>query len=114
MLVVNRFEVPEEDEQGFVDRGKAALAALGACPGFVRGRLGRALDERERWVLTTEWESVGTYRRALSNFDVKMYGTPLLAAALPEASAFEVLLDASPGEVAEHGGDLAPDGPRGG
>lgn len=112
MLVVNRFDVAEDGEELFLEQGKAALTALGACRGFVRGRLGRAVDEPGRWVLTTEWESIGTYRRALSNFDVKMYGTPLLAAALPEASAFEVLLDASDGAVAEHGGDLAADAPR--
>ena len=41
----------------------------------------------------TEWASVGAYRRALGNYDVKLYATPLLAQALDRPSAFEELLD---------------------
>ncbi|GLZ79403.1 hypothetical protein Afil01_42100 [Actinorhabdospora filicis] len=110
MLVVNRFDVPEGGEETFLQQGEAALTALSARPGFLRGRLTRAMDEPGRWCLVSEWESVGSYRRALSNFDVKMYGTPLLAAALPEASAFEVRLEATPGELRAFEGDLAPGG----
>lgn len=91
MLVVSRFAVPEDRAGDFAARGAAALAALAARPGYLRGRLGRALDEPLDWCLVTEWESVGAYRRALSAYEVKLHATPLLAQSRPEPSAFEVL-----------------------
>ncbi|OLB76295.1 MAG: antibiotic biosynthesis monooxygenase [Actinobacteria bacterium 13_2_20CM_2_71_6] len=97
MLVVNRFVV-EGDDAEFRARAGAALAVLGARPGYVRGQLGRAYDDPSRWTLVTEWESVGAYRRALSAYDVKVEATPLLAESLDEPSAFEILAQAVPGE----------------
>jgi heme oxygenase (mycobilin-producing) len=49
----------------------------------------------------TEWESVGTYRRALGAFDVNVNATPLLAESLDEPSAFEELASAEPGGSVE-------------
>ncbi|MQA25719.1 MAG: antibiotic biosynthesis monooxygenase [Micromonosporaceae bacterium] len=92
MLVVNRFRVA--DEPGFVERAHTALAALSACAGFDRARLGRSADDPALWCLVTEWRSVGAYRRALSAYDVKLHATPLLAESLEEPSAYEVLADA--------------------
>jgi len=97
MLVVTRFVVLDDGVSAFTERAHAALAALAACPGYLRGRLGRAFDEPAQWTVVTEWQSVGAYRRALSNFDVKMYATPLLAQSLDEVSAFEVLAEVAPG-----------------
>ena len=42
-------------------------------------------------MLTTQWEHVGAYRRALSAYDVKLGAVPLLSRALDEPSAFEVV-----------------------
>jgi hypothetical protein len=97
MLVLNRFVIEPDAADGFVERAHAALAALAACRGYRSGRLTRALDEPAHWVLATEWESVGTYRRALGAFDVKVHATPLLAECLDEPSAFETLAAAEPG-----------------
>lgn len=80
-----------------MERAHAALGALAARPGYLRGRLARALDEPANWTIVTEWESVGAYRRALSAYEVKVHATPLLAEALDEPSAYEVLADAAPG-----------------
>jgi hypothetical protein len=107
VLVVNRFVVPGDDAD-FRARAGAALAALGACPGYVRGRLGRAYDDPTAWTLLTEWASVGSYRRALSAYDVKVNATPLLATSQDEPSAFEVLAELAPGgEVVTADSDLA-------
>jgi heme oxygenase (mycobilin-producing) len=102
MLVVSRFVISSDallggSADGFVDRAHTALTVLAACKGYLRGQLGRSLDEPDHWTLVTDWESVGAYRRALSSFDVKMYATPLLAQSLDEPSAYEVLADAAPG-----------------
>ena len=88
MIVVSRFDT---DAQGFEERARAALDVLSGRPGFVRGRVGRAADDPAAWVLTTEWESVGSWRRALSSYEVKVVATTLLAEGRDEVSAFEVV-----------------------
>jgi quinol monooxygenase YgiN len=108
MLVLNRFLVPPDTLDGFQEQAHAALAALAQCPGYLSGRLTRALEDTASWTLVTEWESVGAYRRALGAFDVKVNATPLLARSLDEPSAFETLAAAGPGEtVAITGSDRA-------
>ncbi len=101
MLVMNRFLVEPDVAEAFLERAHAALAALAARPGYQRGRLTRSLDEPQHWCLITEWESVGTYRRALGAFDVKVHATPLLAESLDEPSAYETLALAAPGGAVE-------------
>jgi heme oxygenase (mycobilin-producing) len=97
MLVTNRFVVDTDAAGSFLERAHTALAALAARPGYRRGQLLRALDDPRRWCLVTEWESVGTYRRALGAFDVRIHATPLLAESIDEPSAYEPLATAEPG-----------------
>ncbi|SCL67944.1 Antibiotic biosynthesis monooxygenase [Micromonospora citrea] len=97
MLVTNRFVVDVDVADGFTERAHAALAALAARPGYLRGQLVRALDDPRHWCLVTEWESVGAYRRALGGFDVKVTAVPLLAESVDEPSAYEALAAAAPG-----------------
>lgn len=110
MLVVSHFEAGAPD---FVARAHAAMTALAARPGYLRGQLGRSLDEPAHWCLVTEWESVGAYRRALSAYDVKLSASPLLAESMDLPSAFEVLghTDDS-GTIVEAPSDRAPDASR--
>ena len=81
-------EAPER----FQDRAAEALRVLAACPGFLGGSLSRAADDESDWLLLTEWESVGAYRRALGNYQVKLVATPVLGRAEDRPSAFEPLL----------------------
>jgi hypothetical protein len=97
VLVVTRFVVEEQAQPAFVERAHTALATLAGRAGYRSGRLARALDDPGSWCLVTEWESVGSYRRALSAFEVKVHATPLLAQSLDEPSAYEVLASAEPG-----------------
>ena len=90
VLVVNRFEVPEEQAAAFADDLAAAHALLAAKPGYVEGAVGRNLDDPTLWVLQTRWTNVGSYRRALSAYDVKLGAVPLLSRAIDEPSAYEV------------------------
>lgn len=98
VLVVTRFEVAEHEGEQFLGQATATVQALAARPGYLRGQLGRAADDPRVWVLLTEWDSVGTYRRSLSTYEVKVAATPLYHWARDEPSAFEVLLgDGGPG-----------------
>jgi hypothetical protein len=94
VLVVMRFR---EADDGFLTQARAVLSLLAARPGYLGGQVARAYDEPDLWCLVTEWESVGTYRRALGSYEVKAGATPLLSRALPEPSAFEPLATADAG-----------------
>jgi len=86
--VVSRFRVDEQDAD-FRAEAQAALTALAERPGFVRGHVGRNVDDPGLWLLTTTWDNVGGYRRALSSYDVKLAAVPLLSRAVDEPSAYE-------------------------
>ena len=92
VIVVNRFRVPTSPT-GAAEEFRAGItqahAALAARPGYVGGEVGRNVDDPELWVLTTRWRNVGSYRRALSAYDVKLTAVPLLSQALDEPSAYE-------------------------
>ena len=110
VLVVTRYRVQADDQPAFLDDGKAALAALVARPGCLGAHLGRAVEDPTLWTLTTSWESVGAYRRALSSFEVKVVAVPLMYQAVDEPSAFEDLVVWTPsGGTTEQGTMLAPD-----
>jgi heme-degrading monooxygenase HmoA len=91
VLVVSRYRVIDEESVEFGGRAREALDALAEQPGFVRGSVGRSLDEPDLWLLSTQWINVGAYRRALSSYDVKTRAVPVMLHALNEASAYEVL-----------------------
>ena len=91
MLVINRFRVSEAQGDAFRDDLEQVHALLRDRPGYVVGRIGRNVDDPELWVLTTEWEHVGAYRRALSAYEVKLSAVPVLSRAIEEPSAFELV-----------------------
>jgi Antibiotic biosynthesis monooxygenase len=88
MLVVNRFREPDI---AFGDDLRSAAGLLSTQTGCEDVRLGRNVDDPELWVMVTRWRDVGSYRRALSSYDVKMGAVPLLSRAVDEPSAFEDL-----------------------
>lgn len=89
MIVVNRFRVPEAEQAAFRDDLERAREVLALRTGYVAGRIGRNVDDPELWVLTTEWDGPGAYRRALSSYDVKLTAVPVLSRAIDEPSAYE-------------------------
>ena len=92
MLAVTRLRVPTEGS-GTEDAESllvGVLDLLAARPGFVTGRVARAVDEPGLLVIVSEWSGAGAYRRALSGYDVKLSFADLMAYVLDEPSAFEV------------------------
>ena len=117
MLVVNRFRVEEEAGPAFLAELRVALEALAGKAGYVDGRIGRNIDDPTLWVLSTRWANVGSYRRALSSYDVKLNAVPLLSRAVDEPSAYELVEDAAGLNVAVPRSGApsgAPSGPRSG
>ena len=92
MLAVIRFRVSSERATQFGLDAERALAVLRQCAGFVQGDLGRAADDPTLWVFVTRWSNVGSYRRALSSYEVRAQAVPLLSQAIDEPSAYEILV----------------------
>lgn len=107
MLVVTRHRV--SDPERFLSEAAAALAALAERPGCESAEAVRAIDDAETFLLVTRWADVGSYRRALSSFEVKLNAVPVLASAVDEPSAFETILVVADGDVQQFSGDLSPD-----
>ncbi|ONI76725.1 antibiotic biosynthesis monooxygenase [Kribbella sp. ALI-6-A] len=91
MFVVIRFKVGESAQGEFAERLAAAVEVLSRQKGFVAARTGRNVDDPELLALSMEWENVGSYRRALSPYEVKMVAVPLLSQAVDEPTAYESL-----------------------
>jgi hypothetical protein len=91
-MVISRFRYDAEATEQATQELSTCLEQLGAQAGFVSGSIGRALDDPTLWLLSTRWDGVGSYRRALSTYDVKAVAVPLLAQAVDEPSAYEVIV----------------------
>ncbi|NIK60905.1 antibiotic biosynthesis monooxygenase family protein [Kribbella shirazensis] len=91
VFVVIRFRVGETEQGEFAERLRAAVEVLGRQKGFLSARTGRNVDDPELLALTLEFENVGSYRRALSPYDVKLTAVPLLSQAIDEPTAYEDL-----------------------
>jgi quinol monooxygenase YgiN len=89
VIVVSRFRVPQAEQAAFREELERARETLAVQRGYLAGRIGRNVDDPELWVLSTEWDGPGAYRRALSAYDVKMGAVATLSRALDEPSAYE-------------------------
>ena len=106
MLVVTRLRTPSPDTAAEESLRAGLLHAreiLASKPGYVGGEVGRNVDDPTLWVLTTRWQNVGSYRRALGSYEGKMHIQPLMMHAVDEPSAYEVV---------EKGTDLNESHPR--
>ncbi|ASY11729.1 monoxygenase [Candidatus Planktophila dulcis] len=89
MHAIARFQVQLKDAVDFRAELEAVKAVLAEAAGFKSGTVGQNLDEPTLWVLSTEWENVGSYRRALSSTRAKLEAIPVLARAIDEPGAYE-------------------------
>ena len=91
MIAITRHRVAEAQAREFLQEADRAVAVLQTQPGFKTARIARALDDGGLWLIATEWSDVGAYRRALTAYEVRVQAVPLLATALDEPSAYEIL-----------------------
>jgi hypothetical protein len=93
MLVVTRYRVDAGDASSFLRGVESALGVLASRPGWRTGQVGRAVDDPTLWILSGEWDDVGSYRRALSTPEAKLAVMSLPGEVLDEPTAFEVFTD---------------------
>lgn len=85
---VHRFRVPAAD----VDNWRAAMTDLLAqwrsSPELLTSDLLRNLDDRDLWLLTSQWVDVGSYRRHGLGGLAKMLWLPVMRWVVDEPSAY--------------------------
>jgi hypothetical protein len=91
VFVVIRFRVDQAGQTEFVRRLESAVEVLSRQKGFVAARTGRNADDPELLALSMEWDTIGSYRRALSPYEVKLAAVPLLSEAIDEPTAYDDL-----------------------
>ena len=90
--MVSRFTVPEAEGDRFAELARARWPRWRSGPASGAATPAASVDDPAEWVLVSEWDGVGAYRRALGAYEVKLAATPLLAQARDEAGAFEELV----------------------
>jgi hypothetical protein len=88
MFVVTRWRVPD-DLAAQLPHALADLAELFLGLGATTCVVGRNLDEPELLAMVSTWADVGSYRRALSSYDVKLALGPIMSLIVDEPSAYE-------------------------
>lgn len=91
MLFVTRHRVPVAEAGAFAQAAQSAVAALAVRPGFVSAQVARCLDDPDLWVFTSTWASVGAGRRALVSGETREVLMPVMASAVDEPSAFDLV-----------------------
>ena len=97
------------DVAGLMALLREAVILLATKEGFVDARVSRAIDDGALVTLELSWDTVGSYRRALSSYDVKVQVVPIMSQALDEPTAFEVLHVRDARGAADATGALAAD-----
>ncbi len=103
MIVVTEHRAGDE----FLEPARALLDVLAVADGFESGEVGRSPDEPDVWIVSTRWRDVGSMRRGFGSFDAKVAAAPVMLSAADRVSAFEVLVQATPGAVVDRSSDRA-------
>jgi quinol monooxygenase YgiN len=92
VIAIIRFRPDGVTRDRAVESALRELArVIGAQPGFVRTTLGRAADEPALWSIVTEWVDLGSYRRSLSAYDVKVAFGSVQQWIVDEPAVFETV-----------------------
>ncbi|MCZ3385391.1 MAG: antibiotic biosynthesis monooxygenase [Actinomycetia bacterium] len=108
-VVVMRFAVDSDAADAFTAEARDVARLLAGFDGCEGVEVGRASDDPTLWVMVARWQSVGSYRRALSSYEVKLNAVPFLSKAIDEPTAFEVLYALDEDGERTASGDLAGD-----
>jgi heme-degrading monooxygenase HmoA len=103
MIVVTEHRAGDD----FLAPARELLEVLATADGFIAGQVGRSPDEPDVWIISTRWRDVGSMRRGFGSFDAKVAAAPVMLTAADRVSAYEVLVDAAPGDVAGRRSDRA-------
>lgn len=85
MFALSRFA--DADDQLLTDL-EAVAEFWRSKPGNVAVHVLRNVDESGLLALVSQWEDIGSYRRAFNGYDAKMLLTPVMLRTIDEPSAY--------------------------
>lgn len=104
-----RFTVGTAERGDFLRQSRTAAQMLRAREGCLGVEVLQSVDDAESMMITTRWESMGRYRRAMSAYDIKEQVIPFLSRARDEDSTFETILRTTVDGTQEFDSGLAAD-----
>jgi hypothetical protein len=107
MVMISRYQVPDEAAGVFRSQAHDAVAALHEQPGWRGGELTRSVDEHRLWALVGRFADAGSLRRGLGAMPVRLAMMAIMQWAVDEPSVYEELRPDDPGS-----GDLTLPGVR--
>ena len=107
LIVISRFRVEADQVAEFAANSRHAISVLATCNGFIEALVGQSTDEPDLLTITSRWQHVGAYRRALSTFEVKVSVIPFLSLAIDESSAYEIVHHRTEHSVTDSASGLA-------
>ncbi len=102
LLVVHVRVGPGDDPTDMLEQAREPVRLLAAQPDTLRLRWARSTEDARHLVLTAEFDTAATYRRALSPLQVRTVVIPWLSTAdVATSGVLEVLLAADHGVIEE-------------
>ena len=109
IAVVGQLIVPAAKRDSF-DQGYDRMSELfSESPGFLSMELGQSTDSLEVLTVIHRWESVGSYRKALSRYEVKAEVIPFLSQFTHDSVTVEIISDTQSGAARMGASSLASD-----
>ncbi|MFM8515757.1 MAG: antibiotic biosynthesis monooxygenase [Actinomycetota bacterium] len=107
VLVTMRFTV--RDRVDFLAQARVCVEVLRTRAGCLGVEVLQSVDSVEQMLITTRWQDMGSYRKAMSAYEVKEKVIPFLSHARDEDSTFETLVRADAKESAMYDSGLSAD-----
>jgi quinol monooxygenase YgiN len=109
VLVTMRFTVPQRERTAFLGQARAGVDLLRSRAGCLGVEVLQSVDHAEEILITTRWQDMGSYRKAMSAYEIKEKVIPFLSQARDEDSTFELLVQADSGDVRTYDSGLSAD-----
>ena len=109
IAVVGQLIVPAAKRDSF-DQGYDRMSELfSESLGFLSMELGQSTDSLEDLTVIHRWESVGSYRKALSRYEIKAEVIPFLSQFMRDSVTVEIISDTQSGAARMGASSLASD-----
>ena len=109
IAVVGQLSVSAAERDSF-DQGYDRMSELfSESPGFLSMELGQSTDSLEDLTVIHRWESVGSYRKALSRYEIKAEVIPFLSQFMRDSVTVEIISDTQSGAARMGASSLASD-----
>lgn len=106
IVVVTKVDLSEGDELVTM---RLCMDTLANNPGCLGVELGRSMDSEVEHVLVSRWSNVGFYRKALSNYQVKVEVIPFISVRTSDSFTAEIVQVTGAGGSESFSSGLAPD-----